>query len=232
MDVEPQRFGFETARTSGHAVGALILSFFGCPGAILAIIVGIQALKEIARERGRVSGRGFAIAGIVLGALQILAVPIIAAIAIPNLLAARKAANEASAMGSCRTVFNAQQVFRDLGRSGTTPPTFARSLRDLYDPDGSGDPRDGSLTDHVLALTHVKAGYVFGSAPGRDDGECSGGGALDLGREWEIFASPVDPGNTGDHYFYISSDGAILRTSQPNPPHPRAARPGVWEPVR
>ena len=52
-------------------------------------------------------GDGMAIAGLVLGYIGFAAIPfilIIAAIAIPNLLRARMAANEASAVGSLRTI--------------------------------------------------------------------------------------------------------------------------------
>ena len=85
---------------------------------------------------------------------------IIAAIAIPNLLRARIAANESSAVSSVRTVNTAEvsynSAYPTVGYSGTldvlgsvgtcpTPPTQAQSC----------------LIDDVLAVTKVKTGYTF-----------------------------------------------------------------------
>ena len=102
--------------TSGKAIGSLIcgLLFFFFPVAIVAIILGHISLSEIRRAGGRLTGRGLAIGGLVLGYAGVSFIPvlIIAAIAIPNLLRAKMAANEASAIGS-------------LGRS-KQPPSHIR----------------------------------------------------------------------------------------------------------
>ena len=85
---------------------------------------------------------------------------IIAAIAIPNLLRARIAANESSAVSSVRTVNTAEVSYNSayptvgysatldvLGSGGAcpTPPTQTQSC----------------LIDDVLAITKVKTGYTF-----------------------------------------------------------------------
>src|SRR5947208_16471365 len=92
-----------SAQTSGKAIVSLVcgLFFVLLPAAIIAIIFGHLSLSEIRKSAGHLKGEGFAIAGLVLGYLGVLAIPfvlIIAAIAIPNLLRARIAANEASAV--------------------------------------------------------------------------------------------------------------------------------------
>ena len=93
--------------TSGKAIVSLICGIFSfvLPSAIVAVIFGHLSLSEIKRSAGRVRGRGMALTGLVLGYLGISVLPIliIAAIAIPNLLRARMAANEASAVGVLRT---------------------------------------------------------------------------------------------------------------------------------
>src|SRR5256885_16926191 len=91
------------AETSGKAIASLVcgLFLFAFPLSILAIILGHLSLSEIRKSAGRLQGHGLAMAGLVLGYLGIAAIPmdlIIAAIAIPNLLRARIAANEASAV--------------------------------------------------------------------------------------------------------------------------------------
>jgi prepilin-type N-terminal cleavage/methylation domain-containing protein len=72
---------------------------------------------------------------------------IIAAIAIPNLLASRRAANEGSAQSSLRTIHSAESTYQATTGNGA----FAGTLGAL-----SG----ASLIDPVLA-TGVKSGYNF-----------------------------------------------------------------------
>src|SRR5262249_32129647 len=90
------------ATTSGKAIGSLVCGIISVfPFCLVAIILGHLSLSEIRKSAGRLKGDGMAIAGLVLGYLGIVAIPIIlivAAIAIPNLLRARQAANEASAV--------------------------------------------------------------------------------------------------------------------------------------
>jgi len=115
--------------TSGKAIASLIcgILFFFLPSAIVAIIMGHLSLSDIRRSAGRLGGRGMAIAGLVLGytGLAIIPVLIIAAIAIPNLLRARMAANEASAVGSLRTINTACVTY------GTEYKSFPTSLANL-----------------------------------------------------------------------------------------------------
>jgi prepilin-type N-terminal cleavage/methylation domain-containing protein len=91
---------------------------------------------------------------------------IIAAIAIPNLLQARVAANEASAVGSLRTINTAQisyySNYSDVGFSSTLA---ALGGTNCAPPDSTG----ACLIDTVLAAG-TKSGYSFtvtgvGSAP-------------------------------------------------------------------
>lgn len=72
---------------------------------------------------------------------------IIAAIAIPNLLASRRAANEGSAQSSLRTVHSAQVTYQATAGNGA----FAANL---------GDLNGQNLVDSVLA-SGTKSGYDF-----------------------------------------------------------------------
>ena len=72
---------------------------------------------------------------------------IIAAIAVPNLLATRRAANEGSAVSSLRTIHSAQVVYQATAGAGA----YAGSLAVL---------RTQTLTDRVLG-TGTKSGYLF-----------------------------------------------------------------------
>ena len=92
---------------------------------------------------------------------------IIAAIAIPNLLRSRMAANEASAVGSLRTIYTAEVTY-----STTYPSLGFASLASLGGSaatcaTATGATSTGScLIDDVLASTAVKSGYAFTAAVG------------------------------------------------------------------
>jgi hypothetical protein len=97
----------------------LILGFlsFLIPSAIAAIILGRVSRSEIRKSQGRLQGDGIALAGLIMGYMGITAIPvlIIAAIAIPSLLRARLAANEASAVASIQRL--------NIANSDTRSPT-------------------------------------------------------------------------------------------------------------
>jgi len=75
---------------------------------------------------------------------------ILAAIAIPNLLASRRAANESSALSSVRTIHSCQATYR-----ATTLNADYGTLDDL---------KGQFLTDTVLA-SGTKSGYYFAANP-------------------------------------------------------------------
>jgi type IV pilus assembly protein PilA len=121
--------------------------FFLCPW---SQFLGHISLSQIKKSAGRIQGKGLAIAGLVLGYLGIAAIPfilIIAAIAIPNLLRAKIAANEASAAHSVRMIATAEKSY------AAQHPTegFTCNL---------GDLNSAGLGDSDL-LGGQKHGYVF-----------------------------------------------------------------------
>lgn len=144
--------------------------------------------------------------------------------------------NEAVAIGSCRTIFTAQQVFRDVGNPrrylGTDRDEYSPDLLDLYDPGRLGERLNGTLSDDELARTARKSGYMFGSAQGVGDGDCTRGGAItSLRYQWEIYASPTEPGVTGSRWFWVSEAGVIMATTDPGAPPARGDTSGVWVPI-
>jgi type IV pilus assembly protein PilA len=92
---------------------------------------------------------------------------IIAAIAIPNLLRSRMAANEASAVGSLRTINTAEVTY-----STTYPSIGFAALVSLGGAAGTCATTTGAtsttacLIDNVLSTTAVKSGYTFTAAAG------------------------------------------------------------------
>jgi hypothetical protein len=76
--------GGGTQSTSGKAIAALvcgILNIVGCSGIIvmtvLAIVFGVQGQKEVDASNGRLTGRGMATAGLVLGIIGAVLTPAI-----------------------------------------------------------------------------------------------------------------------------------------------------------
>lgn len=79
------------ARTSGMAVASLVLGILWLYwiGSILALIFGYLAKKEIDKDRIHITGRGMAVAGIVLGwigvGLLILTIIVLIFVGISNI---------------------------------------------------------------------------------------------------------------------------------------------------
>lgn len=126
-------------QTSTKAVISLVsgLFIFFFPLSIVAIIFGHLSLSEIKKSAGKLTGGGMAIAGLVLGYAGVAGIPlilIIAAIAIPNVLRARMAANESSAVASIRTLNTAEssyaQTHADAGYTCSLSDLVAAGLID------------------------------------------------------------------------------------------------------
>ena len=122
---------------------------------------------------------------------------IIAAIAIPNLLRSRMAANEASAVGSLRTINTAEVTY------ATTYPAagFAPLLTNLGGaaPCANATAASACLIDDVLATTAIKSGYTFTAV---------GAAALPAVTYFST-AKPQVPGQSGQRYFCSDQSGVI-----------------------
>jgi type IV pilus assembly protein PilA len=126
---------------------------------------------------------------------------IIAAIAIPNLLRSRIAANEASAVGSIRTINTSEVTF-----SSTYPNIGYATLGNLG---GAGGSATGAgLIDSVLA-SGVKSGYVLATPSG--DFLPSGCGAGGTSSPCSTYSITADPQNsqTGQRHFFSDQSGVI-----------------------
>jgi type IV pilus assembly protein PilA len=180
----------------GLAIVSLVLgivSFFTLGllgvGAILGIILAVVALGKAKREPWKYGGRTIAIAGLVLSVTSLVTmvpVGIIAAIAIPNLLASRMAANEGSAVRSLNTLASAEMVYQSTagqGRYGT--------LQEL---------ELAGLIDSALA-SGVKHGYRF-TIELTEGRELSGAG-------FQVIGVPVDYRSSGRRSFYVDETSVI-----------------------
>jgi type IV pilus assembly protein PilA len=124
---------------------------------------------------------------------------IIAAIAIPNLLRAKISANEASAVGSMRTVNTAVVEY------STTYGGYPSTLLALGGPaGGTAASTSAELIDAVLA-GGTKSGYSFAYTTGTTD---STGNVL----AYTLTATPTSVGITGQRRFFTDQSG-VIRTN-------------------
>ena len=136
---------------------------------------------------------------------------IIAAIAIPNLLASRRAANEGSAQSSLRTVQSCQAAYRATAGGGDYGDLASLMANDLIGAELGG----GS-----------KSGYTFTATPDN---------SLTI-PNFFVAAVPRDTAaftRTGNRSFTIAEDGVLrARVSDVGPAnHAAAINSGTWAPV-
>ncbi len=189
------------AKTSGLAICSFVLGFlfFILPAAILGIILGHISRAQIRDSMGRIKGAGMALAGLILGYAGVALIPvlIIAAIAIPNLLRAKMAANEASAVSSLRTLNSTAATYYADYAHGYPP-----ALENLGPPStGQANEDRANLIDATLA-SGKKSGYMFFYSAMRLQTS-----AIPLG--YTINADPAAAGTTGTRHFYTDQTGII-----------------------
>ena len=107
----------------------------------------------------------------------------IAAIVIPNLIEARKAGNEAAAIGNLRVLCSAQAIHREQSTQ-----QYADNLAELA--------RAGMIDDQLGS--GAKSGYLFEMLQGDQD-------------TWSATATPKD-GAQGNRAFFVDESGIIRYT--------------------
>jgi prepilin-type N-terminal cleavage/methylation domain-containing protein len=151
------------------------------------------------------SSKGFSLIELLIVVAIIL---IIAAIAIPNLLRSRIAANQASAVGSLRTLNTAEITYSSTYNQG-----FTLTLGYLAPMPSAGNPVStaAGLIDSVLsggtpaAMSSNKSGYTFTYSPGPTDTT----GHVNM---YYFNASPINS-STGTNYYYTDESGVIRQNS-------------------
>jgi type IV pilus assembly protein PilA len=145
------------------------------------------------------STKGFSLIELLIVVAIIL---IIAAIAIPNLLRSRIAANQASAVGSLRTLNTAEITYSSTYNTG-----FTATMNYLAPPATAGvNPTStaAGLIDSVLAAG-AKSGYSFVYSAGDPD-------ATGRINTYEFTGSPIS-NSTGTNYYFTDQSGVIRQNS-------------------
>jgi type IV pilus assembly protein PilA len=215
----------------GTIISILILVYMFKPG-IRVLFSGKPASTLTPGELGELAtlSQDSAATTILIVALTILgsvaAVGIIAAIAVPGLLRARMAGNEAVAIGSMRSIVSAQTVYAGAAGGGA----YAVKLATL----GVACPGTSQafITPELAQDPSIKNGYRValesaGAAPGPND--CNG---VPTELDYYATAVPLTHGTTGRRAFSTSNVGTIFVDDSGVAPSVAATLSGTGTPLR
>jgi type IV pilus assembly protein PilA len=137
---------------------------------------------------------------------------IIAAIAVPGLLRARMSGNEASAIGSIRTIASAEATYASACGGGG----YAVDIADLAKaPDAGGPAFVPADLGAAIDASNLKSGYFFLIVDGPsgttvlDSGDTCNSAGADSSTQFFASTEPGTPGTTGTRYFATDHSGMI-----------------------
>ena len=125
---------------------------------------------------------------------------IIAAIAIPNLMKSKMAANQSSAVASLRTINTSEVTYSSTYNQG-----YTSSLAQLGPPaSGAATSSTAGLIDSVLT-SGTKSGYTFAYT--------AGAAVNGSTPSYTVTANPVTVGTTGLNYYFSDESNVIRQNS-------------------
>ena len=197
--------GWGVPQNSNKALASLICGvlFLFVPASIAAVILGHLALVDIKRSAGRLGGRGMAIAGLAMGYIGVaitLIFTLAVVFAVRSTFKQNVPGNEQAALATMKAYNVALKAYA-LKCPQQGYPVTLMSLGP-----GSGNCAHANLMDVKLGTTRpINLGYQFMYTPG-----VSGAERVTV---FALVASPVQPGLTGQQYFFLDESGIIRRAN-------------------
>ncbi|MEP6819660.1 MAG: DUF4190 domain-containing protein [bacterium] len=180
----------------GLAVSALVLGILNMPtagflgvGAIVGIVLAVVALNRAKENPYVYGGKELAIAGLItsiLSVVMIVPILIVAAIAIPNLLASRRAANEGATIHALQKIHAAETTYQATSGDGAFGTLDQLAEANLIDSELARGVRFGyKITIETTAPIPNRLG------------------------EFHAVGIPVTYGSSGRRSFYVDESGVI-----------------------
>ncbi|MCK6470158.1 MAG: DUF2950 domain-containing protein [Planctomycetes bacterium] len=152
----------------------------------------------------------------------------LAAVAVPNLLRSRMAANESAAIAACKTYCEAQDIYRRTDWDSDGVLEYQQRLSTVIDPGGSCCHLNMTMVDSAFAAAEgdpgtaiPKAGYVFKvlkaqgpHAPGGAKSYVvpgSGVSANSMTLGYALIACPAEYDATGRNTFVVDKSGVVYQ---------------------
>jgi prepilin-type processing-associated H-X9-DG protein len=112
-------------KTCGLAIASLVCAIVGfcipVVGGILAVVLGAVAISKINKSAGAIGGKGLAVAGLVVGAISILLLPLMVALLLPAMMGAREMAYNAQSQANVKQLGAATMGYA-AEQDGQLPP--------------------------------------------------------------------------------------------------------------
>lgn len=158
-------------------------------GVIAGIVLAIVALNKAKQNPHEYGGQSLATTGLVLSivsAVIIVPIGIVAAIAIPNLLASRRAANESATIRSLMEIHSAEATYQATRGNGSFGTLDQLAAEQLITPElASGRQHGYRFTIEIKTAAYVEP------------------------QGFQAVGVPLTYGNTGVRSFYIDETGVI-----------------------
>jgi len=201
--VSPEGGWQRQQQQSNKAIASLVCGVILCLGPfsnLPAIVLGHLALADIKASAGRMTGRGMAIAGLVLGyvGIALTALYIVFVVFfVRNTFGRGIPANETAAIDTMRTYDAALKAY-----AAKCPATGYPATLTPLGPGGGDCTRANLIHDErLVAAGPFHRGYAFEYRPGVNGNERV--------TVFALVARPVVPGSTGRRYFYLDEAGII-----------------------